>query len=100
MANAGYQDCRMDGIESQVPNYLNVDSRALGFSSFFPLPAKLGGSGFHLGTSFDRNGQPPLGLLTPGFDFMACRSRPSTEFAKWRKSKRVVESDAPDRLTG
>jgi hypothetical protein len=46
------------GFKWQVPNYFDVDSRGIGFSSFFLPPAKLGGGSFYLGASFDSSGQP------------------------------------------
>jgi hypothetical protein len=45
------------GFKWQVPNYFDVDSRGIGFSSFFLPPAKLGGGSFYLGASFDSSGQ-------------------------------------------
>lgn len=42
----------------EVPNYFDVDSRGIAFSTFFAPPLKLGGDSFYLGTYFDSSGQP------------------------------------------
>ena len=47
-----------------MANYFDVDSRGIGFSSFFLPPAKLGGGTFYLGANFDSSGQPLRGENT------------------------------------
>jgi len=42
----------------EVPNYFDVDSRGIAFSTFFAPPLKLGGDSFYLGTYNDSNGLP------------------------------------------
>lgn len=49
------------GFKWTVANYVDVDSRGIGFSSFFLPPAKLGAGSFYLGANFDSNGQPLRG---------------------------------------
>ena len=49
------------GFKWKVANYFDVDSRGIGFSSFFLPPAKLGAGSFYLGANFDGNGQPLRG---------------------------------------
>jgi hypothetical protein len=45
------------GFKWRVANYCDVDSRGIGFSSFFLPPAKLGAGSFYLGANFDGDGQ-------------------------------------------
>ena len=52
------------GFKWAVANYFDVDSRGIGFSSFFVPPAKLGAGSFYLGANFDGNGQPLRGENT------------------------------------
>lgn len=52
------------GFKWTVANYFDVDSRGIGFSSFFLPPAKLGAGSFYLGANFDSSGQPLLGENT------------------------------------
>ena len=52
------------GFKWAVADYFDVDSRGIGFSSFFLPPAKLGGGSFYLGASFDSSGQPLRGENT------------------------------------
>ena len=52
------------GFKWAVANYFDVDSRGIGFSSFFVPPAKLGEGSFYLGANFDANGQPLRGENT------------------------------------
>jgi hypothetical protein len=40
----------------EAPNYFDVDSRGIAFSTFFAPPAKLGGGSFYLGTYRDDGG--------------------------------------------
>jgi len=49
------------GFKWTVPSYFDVDSRGIGFSSFFLPPAKLGAGSFYLGANFDGGGQPLRG---------------------------------------
>jgi hypothetical protein len=49
------------GFKWAVANYFDVDSRGIGFSSFFLPPAKLGSGSFYLGANFDSSGQPLRG---------------------------------------
>jgi hypothetical protein len=49
------------GFKWAVPAYFDVDSRGIGFSSFFLPPAHLGGGSFYLGANFDARGQPLRG---------------------------------------
>jgi hypothetical protein len=49
------------GFKWTVANYFDVDSRGIGFASFFLPPAKLGGGSFYLATNFDSSGQPLRG---------------------------------------
>ncbi len=49
------------GFKWAVANYFDVDSRGIGFSSFFLPPAKLGKGSFYLGANFDGSGQPLRG---------------------------------------
>jgi hypothetical protein len=44
-----------------VADYFDVDSRGIGFSSFFLPPAKLGAGSFYLAANFDGSGQPLRG---------------------------------------
>jgi hypothetical protein len=52
------------GFNWTVANYFDVDSRGIGFSSFFVPPAKLGKGSFYLGANFDATGQPLRGENT------------------------------------
>lgn len=52
------------GFKWTVANYFDVDSRGLGFASFFLPPAKLGAGSFYLGANFDSSGQPLRGEHT------------------------------------
>jgi hypothetical protein len=52
------------GFKWTVANYFDVDSRGIGFSSFFVPPAKLGSGSFYLGANFDSGGQPLRGENT------------------------------------
>ena len=52
------------GFKWTVANYFDVDSRGIGFSSFFLPPAKLGGGTFYLGANFDSSGQTLRGENT------------------------------------
>jgi hypothetical protein len=52
------------GFKWTVANYFDVDSRALGFASFFAPPATLGAGSFYLGANFDSSGQPLRGENT------------------------------------
>ena len=45
------------GFKWTVANYFDVDSRGIGFSSFFLPPAKLGAGSLYLGTYYDSNGR-------------------------------------------
>jgi len=47
-----------------VADYFDVDSRGIGFSSFFLPPAKLGAGSFYLGANLDGSGQPLRGENT------------------------------------
>jgi len=49
------------GFKWAVANYFDVDSRGIGFSSFFLPPAKLGSGSFYLGANFDGSGKPLRG---------------------------------------
>ena len=49
------------GFKWTVPSYFDVDSRGIGFSSFFLRPAKLGAGSFYLGANFDGGSQPLRG---------------------------------------
>jgi hypothetical protein len=46
------------GFKWTVANYMDVDSRGIGFSTFFLPPAKLGAGSFYLGANFDSSGRP------------------------------------------
>ncbi|MGO8970347.1 MAG: DUF1214 domain-containing protein [Myxococcaceae bacterium] len=52
------------GFKWTVPNYFDVDSRGIGFATFFLPPAKLGGGTFYLGATNDGAGQPLRGERT------------------------------------
>jgi hypothetical protein len=52
------------GFKWAVDNYFDVDSRGIGFYSFFAPPAKLGRGSFYLGANFDSSGQPFRGENT------------------------------------
>jgi hypothetical protein len=45
------------GFKWTVANYFDVDSRGIGFSSFFLPPAKLGAGSLYLGTYYDSKGR-------------------------------------------
>jgi hypothetical protein len=49
------------GFKWKVANYFDVNSRGIGFSSFFLPPAKLGSGSFYLGANFDGSGKPLRG---------------------------------------
>jgi hypothetical protein len=52
------------GFKWTVANYFDVDSRGIGFASFFLPPTKLGGGSFYLGANFDGGSQPLRGENT------------------------------------
>jgi hypothetical protein len=52
------------GFTWAVANYSDVDSRGIGFSSFFIPPAKFGGGSFYLSANFDSNDLPLRGENT------------------------------------
>ena len=52
------------GFKWTVANYFDIDSRGIGFSTFFLPPAKLGKGSFYLGANFDSSGQPLRGENT------------------------------------
>ena len=65
MESADLANCGLKtGFKWTVANYFDVDSRGIGFSSFFVPPAKLGTGSFYLGANFDASGQPLRGENT------------------------------------
>jgi hypothetical protein len=65
------EGCYKDRIRVMIANHFDVDSRGIGFSSFFLPPAKLGAGSFYLAANFDTSGQPlrgedDYGLHVPG----------------------------------
>jgi hypothetical protein len=72
----------------QVPNYFDVDSRAIALSQYFCPTAKLGTGSFYFGSFHDHSGSPLEGAVTTGSTSrrtFRCANSGLSPFTAWRR---------------